>query len=115
MHLSAPAGNSMNDYISKDDYSLHYTSIDDVVNLLLSLGKGANMAKVDLKSAFKMVPECKEDWKFLGIKWKDRFCVDTCLPFSLRSASFFFNQFANALEWILRNKYELHLAYTLSG
>ena len=108
MHLSAPAGNSINDYIPKDDFSLHYASIDDAVNLLLSLGKGANMAKVDLKSAFRMVPVRKEDWQFLGIKWKDRFYVDTCLPFGLRSAPFLFNQFTDALEWILRNNYDLH-------
>ena len=48
MHLSAPAGNSINDFISKDDFSLHYTSIDDAVKILLSLGRGARMAKVDL-------------------------------------------------------------------
>ena len=41
------------------------------------------------------------------IKWRNRFFVDTCLPFGLRSALFFFNQFADALEWILRN-YGLH-------
>lgn len=28
-HLSAPAGNSINDFISKEDFSLHYTSIDN--------------------------------------------------------------------------------------
>ena len=73
MHLSAPAGSSINDFISKDDFSLHYTSIDDAVKILLSLGRGARMAKVDLKSAFRMVPVRREDWQFLGIKWRGRF------------------------------------------
>ena len=77
MHLSAPVGNSINDFISKDDFSLHYASIDDAVKILLSLGRGATMAKVDLKSVFRMFPVCREDWQFLGIKWRGRFFVDT--------------------------------------
>ena len=35
------------------------------------------------------------------------FYVDTCLPFGLRSAPFLFNEFADTLEWILRNNYNL--------
>ena len=31
--------------------------------------------------------------------------VDCCLPFRLRSAPFIFNQYAEALEWILRHNY----------
>ena len=46
---------------------------DDAVKLLLSLGKGARMAKVDLKSAFRMIPVRKQDWQYLGIKWRDKF------------------------------------------
>ena len=79
MHLSAPAGSSImiNDFISRNAFSLHYTSTDDAVKLLLSLGKGARMAKVDLKSAFRMVPVRKQDWQYLGIRWRDKFYVDT--------------------------------------
>ena len=65
-HLSAPAGNSINDFISKEDFSLHYTSIDNAVKILLSLGKGARMAKVDLKSAFRMVPVREDRYKVEG-------------------------------------------------
>ena len=55
MHLSALVGNSINNFISRDSFFLHYTSIDDA-------GRGAAIAKVDLKSAFRMVPVHKEDW-----------------------------------------------------
>ena len=86
IHLSAPAGYSINDFISSDDFSLHYASIDDAVKLLLSLGTGAKMAKVDLKAAFRTIPVRKLDWELLGMQWNGMFYVDTCLPFSLRSA-----------------------------
>ena len=68
MHLSAPAGCSINDLISRDDFSLHYASIDDAVRLFLFLGAGARMAKVDLKAAFRMIPVKKQDWELLGIQ-----------------------------------------------
>jgi hypothetical protein len=107
MHLSAPAGYSINDFISCDDFSLHYASIDDAVKVLLSLGTGAKMAKVDLKAAFRMIPVRKLDWELLGMEWNGMFYIDTCLPFVLRSAPFLFNEFADTLEWILRNNYNL--------
>ena len=81
MDLSTPAVNIINNIIPKDDFSLQYTSIDDAVKILLSLGWGARMAKVDLQLAFRMVSVRKEDWQFFGIKWRGRFYVDTCLPY----------------------------------
>ena len=109
MHLSAPEGYSINDFISSEDFSLCYTSIDDAVRLLLDLGTGAQMAKVDLKAAFRMIPVRKQDRELLGIQWRGKFYnyVDTCLPFGLRSAPFLFNEFADTLEWILKYNYNL--------
>ena len=46
------------------------------------------MAKVDLKSAFRMVPVRRQDWELLGMKWKEAYYIDTCLPFGLRSAPY---------------------------
>ena len=41
------------------------------------------MAKVDLKSAFRMVPVRCQDWELLGMKQKEAYYIDTCLPFGL--------------------------------
>ena len=108
MHLSAPIGQSINDHISKEQYSLQYASVDDAIQILTNLGKGALMAKVDLKSAFRVVPVHPTDWELLGMFWRNAFYIDTCLPFGLRSAPFLFNQYAEALQWILKNNYRLH-------
>eukprot|EP00731_Ephydatia_muelleri_P036952 Em0362g2a len=53
LHLSAPEGRSINDFIAKEEFSIHYSTIDDAVALLSRFSKGARMAKVDLKSAFR--------------------------------------------------------------
>ena len=54
-----------------------------------------------------MIPVWKLDWELLGMQWNSMFYVDTCLPFGLRSAPFLFNEFADTLEWILKNNYNL--------
>ena len=36
--------------------------------------------------------------------WDGQYYYDKCLPFSLRSAPYIFNQLADAVEWILLNK-----------
>ena len=113
MHLSAPHGQSINDYISKEEYTLHYSTIDDAVNLLSHFGPSALMAKVDLKSAFRIIPVARQDWELLGLFWRGNYYIDTCLPFGLRSAPFLFNQFADALHWILAHNYNLHLIHYL--
>ena len=45
MNLSAPRGNSINDYISKEDFSLSYISVDDAINHILDAGKGALLSR----------------------------------------------------------------------
>ena len=56
MHLSAPPGRSVNDYIPREQFTLTYATVDDAVRLLTTLGKDALMAKADLKAAFRNIP-----------------------------------------------------------
>ena len=113
LHLSAPYGISVNDGISKEEFSLHYSTVDDAVRLFLKHGVGCLMAKVDLKSAFRMVPVRAKDWDLLGMYWQGMYYVDTCLPFGLRSAPYLFNQFAEALHWILSSQHSVEAIHYL--
>ena len=88
LHLSAAAGSSVNDHIPREPFSLLYSTTDDAVCMLMTLGTGALMVKADLKSAFRMIPVRPQDWELLGMQWRDHFYHDTCLPFGLRSAPF---------------------------
>ncbi len=58
VNLSAPEGMSVNDGIDKTLCSLAYVSFDTVVDSILSLGRGTEMAKMDVKQAYRMVPVC---------------------------------------------------------
>ena len=105
--LSSPSGLSINDFISKEDYSVTFSKFDDVVSMVKSLGKSALMAKLDIKHAFRLCPVSPIDWHLLGTHWEGFYFIELRLPFGLRSSVFIFNSFADALEWILRNKYYL--------
>ena len=94
----------MNDGINKEWCSLTYMTIDDVAARVVRLGRGALMAKFDLKSAYRHVPVHPDDRWLLGMEWKGQLFVDTALPFGLRSAPAIFNAVAEALAHMIRQK-----------
>ena len=107
LDLSSPRGYSVNDGIPKDPYSLHYTSVDDAIRILLQLGPGELMAKFDVESAYRNMPIHHEDRYLLGMSWRNQYYIDLTLPFGLRSAPYVFNSIATAVEWILHNNYDV--------
>ena len=80
---------------------LSYVKINDVVDTILYLGRGSQLAKMDVKSAFRIIPVHPADRHLLGICWNESLYVDATLPFGLRSAP---NAVADALKWILREQ-----------
>lgn len=102
--LSFPEGKSVNDGISPSLCSLQYTSVERVALAMHTMGQGALMAKLDIKSAYRLIPVHPEDRPLLGVEWKGAHYVDAALPFGLRSAPKVFSAVADGLEWILRNR-----------
>ncbi len=84
--LSHPKHLSVNDGISTSLCSLEYASVDNAVDLILQLGPGTELVKMDLSYAYRMVPVHPHDQPLLRIKWRGITCVDRSLPFGLRSA-----------------------------
>ena len=68
--LSAPDGASVNDGISKENSSLSYVSIDDITQCILACGRGAMLAKMDVKEAFRNIPVHPDDRRY-EVEWKD--------------------------------------------
>ena len=102
--LSAPEGHSVIDGIRGEWCSLTYVSVDDAVEAVRQRGPGTMLAKVDIRSAYRIVPVHPEDRLLLGMMWEQALYVDTALPFGLRSAPKIFNAVADALEWIARSR-----------
>ena len=64
--MSHTEGHSVNDGIDPALCSLSYTTVEMAAQRVLSLGK------LDLKSAYQMVPVHPDDRDLLGIKWRGK-------------------------------------------
>ena len=58
---------SVNGGIDRDMCSISYITIDQVVDVIVQLGQGTLMAKVDIKQAHRIVPVHPDDRHLLGV------------------------------------------------
>ena len=103
LDLSSPAGSSINDGISQEEFSVKYSHFDDAVDIIKNMGGSPYMAKIDLKHAYRICPVRPCDFPLLCFKWCGHYYVDCRLPMGSRSSPFIFNTFADALCWIIIN------------
>ena len=107
--LSWPPGESVNDYIPHDEFTLQYVTVDYIVECLQKCGEKCVLGKIDLSSAYKHILVRREDWELLGLSvtqskngvLRTEYYVQTVLPFGLRSSSYLFNMYADALEYCM--------------
>ena len=74
--LSYPPGQSVNDGIDPALCSMAYTTVNDVAAIVTQLGRGALMAKVDIESAYRLVPVHPQDRPLLAMRWEGHIYVD---------------------------------------
>jgi hypothetical protein len=103
-HLSYPQNQSINSGIPQEESFVQYASVSDAIQFIKQYGNGAFCCKKDIKSAFQIINLHQSQFKFVGLKWRNKFYVDTCLQFGLSSSCKIFERFSTALQWIARNK-----------
>ena len=64
-----------------------------------ALGPGSRLAKINIKSAYRIIPVHPDDRPLLGMQWEGALYVDAALPFGLHSAPKIFTAIADAIEW----------------
>ena len=102
--FSHPQGHSVNDNIPKILCSLSHITVDDAIERILELGPNTLLAKIDIKSAFRLLPVHPADRNLLAMQWGSSIYIDGCLPFRLCSAPKLFNIMADLLSWIAQQK-----------
>lgn len=100
--LSRPDGASVNEGIDPSLCSLTYVRVDEVADVVRRLGRGTELAKADIRAAYRIIPVHPHDRPLLAMEWEGHVYVDGALPFGLRSAPKVFNAMADALEWIVK-------------
>jgi hypothetical protein len=98
INLSEPKGQSFNDNV--DENRIEKVSMATAKSFsysVLKAGVGSKMSKFDLKDAYKIVPVKKEDWKYQGFKWLNRYFFETQLIFGAGPSVANFDRLAKTL------------------
>ena len=103
-HLSYPRGQSINDGIPIEQSHVTYQTVDDATHAMRSLGQGCFLAKTDIADAYRIVPLNPMDYHLFGIKWKDRYYYDRCLPMGCSASCQIFETLSGALHWVANSK-----------
>lgn len=116
--MSAPHENpdipSINDLISKEDFKLSYVKMDEAIQIIQRLGRGALLCKTDLVDAFKTLPVKEALWPYQGIFWQGNYYFYTRLVFGCRSSCKIFDTLSRAIAWIAENNYNIqHILHLL--
>ena len=108
--LSAPHGStisSTNSLIPSEDFSLHYATISHAIALIKLAGRGSWLSKVDITSAFKVLPIHPDFWCFFGVRWQGAYYFAVRLTFGCKSSPKLFDILSEALCWILANNHKI--------
>jgi hypothetical protein len=100
--LSYPRNRSINDGIDPSLCSVEYAHFDAAIQMVQKMGAGCSLFKVDIQSAFRLLPIHPEDFQLLGMFHDGQFYVDKALPFGCSLSCALFEKFSSFLEWHLR-------------
>ena len=103
-HLSYPLGSSVNDFIDPKFSSVQYTRFDEAIHLVQDLGTNCLLFKMDIKSAFRLLPVSPSDFDQLGFKFDGKYYFDKCMPFGCSISCSTFEKFATFLEACVRRR-----------
>ena len=70
LDMSSPEGGSVNDGIREALCSFSYVIVEDAAKGIVARGRGALLAKVDIKSAYRNVPIHPDDRWLMGMLWE---------------------------------------------
>ena len=91
-------GMSVNSSIPRDRVSVRYCTLDDAIAHINQVGKGAWLAKTDIKSAFRIIPITPAEHHLLGFTWLGKFYYDTTLPMGCSMSCSIFEAFSTAIQ-----------------
>jgi hypothetical protein len=119
-HLSWPRlpssdSDSINEHIGEEDSATVLQRFDDAVVMLASLPASTSnpkpilLSKIDVKSAYRLVPVHPDDWHLLGMQWRGKYYYDNVLVFGLSSACRHWERVATAVHWMAKTLLKLDL------
>ena len=103
--LSQPANHSVNFHIPKEASSVQYPTIQsaiDIILILRSQGHSPVLFKMDIKSAFRLLPVSQKMFALAGIYFQGSYYIDAFLPMGCSSSCAIFQTFSDALVFLMK-------------
>jgi hypothetical protein len=76
--------------------------------MIYNCGKSAELAKIDIKSAFRLLIVNPADFDLLGIKFDNMYYIDKCLPMGCSVSCNLFKKFSSFVQWVVETRCGLH-------
>ena len=108
-HLSYSEGVLVNGASPQELCTVHYTFFDEAVHMVQKCGVGVELAKCDIKLAFRIFPVHPLDFDLLGFHFQGSFYIDRALSMGCSVSCTTFERFSLFLEWKLRRRVAVSL------
>jgi hypothetical protein len=99
-HLSYPPSNSVDDFTDKNFSTVQFSSFDKALSIVKKLDKNALIAKMDIKSAFRLLTVYPGDFNLLGFKIDSDYFIDKCMPMGCSISCSTFENISTCLHWL---------------
>lgn len=99
-HLSHPRGNSVNSHTK--EWPCILSRFSQATKMVCALGRNCYMAKLDIKSAYRLIAVRPADWPLLAFTWEHQLYFHTTLPFGLKSSCHIWERYSTAAQWIVK-------------
>ena len=105
---------SVNSCIPKENSTVKYHHIDEVIEMALAIGTCVKGARCDIEAAF-----CHQSMHFsqlflLGFTFNGKYYINSSLPFGAASSCQIFEKVACALQWIITDQTgRVHISWTI--
>ena len=96
-------GTSVNAFIPRSYCSVRYEDFDVIADLVVKNGMGCFIGKIDIESAFRIIPIHPSDYWLLGIEFHNKFYYDKRLPMGASISCSTFEEVSKSIQWIMIN------------
>ena len=102
--LSQPEELSVNAHIPRVESQVSFPSVQSAIDIIMSLVEMAGapmLSKLDIKSAFRLLPLAPSEFPLLGMRFDGNIYKDAFLPMGASSRCRIFQEFSNAFSHVL--------------
>ncbi len=99
--MKSDDGLSVNNCVPENCRKVKYLEFEKVIDRIVEIGVGCRLFKTDIRSAFRLLPLKKSQYRLTGIFFGNHWFIDKTLVMGASSSCFLFESFSNFLNWII--------------